>query len=133
MCDLLGKTNALSKMLQGVDIDIACAVQLFSSVRDDLEESTSEEYFDNLWIQAGKLCEENGIAMISEEPSACTSASVPPPTKQKRTLPSKLQDSIVMDTTGSRPPTDRKENCRIHIFYAIMGGLVAEFNRRFAD
>jgi len=56
ICDILGRTQSLSLMLQSVDINFSSAVNLINTVRANLTELRSQdENFNNLYTDAVQL------------------------------------------------------------------------------
>ena len=63
--------------------------------------------------------------------SAEQSATMMRPAGRERRLPTRFQDSVVMETVGSRVALDDKASFRNHVYLPVVDNLLSEFERRF--
>jgi len=57
MCDVFGKSQSLSTMLQSSSADLSKAVDLIDVVVEDLTTARNDEaQFDRIWNDALKIC-----------------------------------------------------------------------------
>ena len=156
MCDIFGRTQALSCMMQSATLDLSRAVDLIDIVRDELAENRKgEQHFDKVWAEGIALCRSCKIDSDSEtnsqpgteQPSNSNSdvtddtntlqqasdkpASVLRISTRTRRLPARFNDSIVMETVGDRIVVDSKTSFRSHVYLPVVDNLLSEFERRF--
>lgn len=121
---LLSTTKRLSDLLQCKDIDIGKATDLVVGTTQMLSEyrEKDEYYLEVLQHSAANV-------EIADQPT-----NVPATARPRRTLttPSRYNDSVVMDTTGSRPDPDSQQNWKTSIYFPVLDCMVSEMNRRFS-
>ena len=88
--ELLGLTKPLSGHLQATEISLCHAIDLVQAVVKTLESNRSDiHFFDSIWKKAIELASERNIELDSA-------------IDRRSRQPSRLTDSIVCETTGSR-------------------------------
>jgi len=128
MCDVFGKLQSLSRMLQASSFDLSAAVDLIDVVAEDLKVARNEEsHFDSIWADAQSLCASCGIVTADE---SSTSSGIQQ-TSRVRRLPKRLQESIIMESVGERPVVNSKTAFRQHVYLPVMDNLLSEFVKRF--
>jgi hypothetical protein len=119
-CTILGETKTLSDQLQATSLDLAAAVDLIQVVAIRLTELRSEEEFEKLWVKVTELtasCDIHLPEMRRKRPSKA---------------PARLQDAVVMETTGQRQDVSEKREFRTQVYYPILDSIIGEMDRRFS-
>jgi len=130
MCDVFGKSQSLSTMLQASSLDLSKAVDLIDVVTEDLKTARNDEsYFDDIWTNAQTVCSSCGIIAADE----LSSSSGTQHTSRVRRLPQRLQDFIVIESVGERPVVDSKTAFRQHVYLPIVDNLLNELAKRFSS
>lgn len=131
MCDIFGRTQSLSLMLQSSSIDFDAAIVLLECIRADLVSMRSaEEHLNSLWVDALSSCERCGIEVELSDVTESLAASRP---TRKRRLPAHLQDSCVTDTVGERPEVHSKLGFKTNVYFPVLDRMLNELERRFAS
>ena len=129
MCDVFGKLQCLSSMLQASSLDLAKAVDLIDVVEDFKVARNDEVHFAHIWNDALAVCLSCEIKIV--DVSSSGSEQTVSLRSRVRQLPSRLQDSIVMESVGDRPSVDNKTAFRQHAFVPVMDTLLSELTKRF--
>ena len=130
LCDILGRTQSLSSMLQSATADLARAVDLIDiAVQDLVKDRLTDEHFDKVWTAAEKLCTLSGLDCV-HSPDDASSTQGSKSTRVRR-LPARLQDSVVLETVGDRVTVDSKTSYKDHVYLPIMDTMQGELSRRF--
>jgi len=129
MCDVFGKSQSLSTMLQSSSVDLSKAVDLIDVVVEDLTTARNDEaQFDRIWNDALKVCVSCEIKGLDDGTQQTVSATR---VRRGRRLPSRLQDSIVMESVGDHPAVDSKSSFKQHVYLPVMDSLLSEMTKRF--
>ena len=118
--NLLAVTNALSKLLQGENLDLTVAVSLVKATEETLQDYRCEAKWSEIWEQAVTLANENNIQVESIH-------------RRRRSQPTRLQDVVVMCSTGSRPQLADKDEYRTSLYFPVLDRMANELNARFSD
>jgi len=146
MCDIFGRTQALSCMMQSSTLDLSRAVDMIEVTRDELADNRKgDAHFDKVWTDAMSLCQQCHIPCRStasegsstmqptegviEQPQVVTSTRA----ARERRLPARFYDSIVMVSVGDRPVVDDKKSFRTTVYLPVLDNLCSEFERRFDE
>ena len=136
----------MSKMLQSPTLDIGKAADLINTVRQQLNEARSESaasHFEDLWSRAQNTCKQCDLAAASDQSTDLTTSGLsadrvdseegPCHSRRIRRLPSRFDNSIVMETVGDRPVVDHKNAFRVHVYNTVMDSMITELDARFSD
>ena len=118
---ILGETKTLSDQLQATSLDLAAAVDLIQVVAIRLTELRSEEEFEKLWVKVTELT---------------ASCDIPLPEMRRKRhgkAPARLQDAVVMETTGQRQDLSEKREFRTQVYYPVLDSIIGEMDRRFSS
>jgi len=146
MCDIFGRTQALSCMMQSSTLDLSRAVDMIEVTRDELADNRKgDAHFDKVWTDAMSLCQQCHISCRStasegsstmqptegviEQPQVVTSTRA----ARERRLPARFYDSIVMVSVGDRPVVDDKKSFRTTVYLPVLDNLCSEFECRFDE
>jgi len=146
MCDIFGRTQALSCMMQSSTLDLSRAVDMIEVTRGELADNRKgDAHFDKVWTDAMSLCQlchipccstasEGGSTMQPTQGSR-EQAQVVTSTRaaRERRLPARFHDSIVMVSVGDRPVTDDKKSFRTTVYLPVLDNLCSELERRFDE
>ena len=117
--ELLGLTKPLSDHLQGTEISLCHAIDLVQAVVKTLESNLSDIHFsDSIWKKAIVLASERNIELDSA-------------IHTRFRQPSRLTDSIVCETTGSRADSPSLEAKYRRIYFDVMDKMLVELHKRF--
>ena len=117
--ELLGLTKPLSDHLQATEISLCHAIDLVQAVVKTLESNRSDIHFsDSIWKKALVLASERNIELDSA-------------IHRQSRQPSRLTDSIVCETTGSRADSPSLEAKYRRIYFDVMDKVLVELHNRF--
>jgi hypothetical protein len=126
MTEVLSSTRLASDCLQGVDCDLASAVELVHTLYDTLSEMRSEDKFQTLWNRALKVTAECSLAQQSSRTAK----------RRKTAIPSRLTDGIVDTTLGLRnedTSSHPQHNARVNVMLPVLDRITSELERRFSE
>ena len=118
---ILSCTKGLSDHLQSTKIDMSKAANLVSATLETLQ------YFrtDEEWVKMYKYV--NDVANLNK-------ISVTPPRSQRqRRTPRRLDDCIIMETTGTRSTVITDEDYKITLYFPVLDAMIQEFRDRFEN
>ena len=116
---ILSCTKGLSDQLQCNQINMAKAAELVTATTETLQHFRSDVEWGKMYKYVGDVA---ALHNIRETPLR--------PQRQKR-LPKRLNDTIVMETTGSRNIVSNSENFKVCLYYPILDAMITELQRRF--
>ena len=108
-------------MLQSTSLDLAKAADLVSATIETLEDLRTDSCWDHLFAYAESVARLHSIDITTPRPS------------RKRTLPSRLWDTVVLESTGSREEMTTSQQFRIDLCCPILDAFLMEMNRRFSE
>ena len=119
---ILTCTKQLSDHLQSSTLDLSLASELVVATKSLLTEYRTTTYWKKLHEYSSKVAELHDI-------------TIDPPTgrRRKRKQPRRLEDSIVLETVGSRDPASTSEEFRCHFYFPILDKFLAELSNRFDE
>ena len=123
--NLLGVTKPLSDVLQGKELDLSNAMHMVNALLKTLLERRSDDYFeDNIWNP-----------VLNDSDGREIPVSVPGGHKRRTHIPRRLQDTVVMSTTGVRIYETSGSTTIIYrcIYYKVTDDFLTELKRRFDD
>ena len=118
---ILSCTKSLSDQLQSTHVDLVRAADLVNATKSTLEEYRSDIMWDKVYKYAHSICNVRGIEILS-----------PTPLRQKRP-PKRFDDSVLLESTGSREHLSSSEEYKRALFFPILDAFLAELNRRFNE
>ena len=118
---ILSCTRSLSDQLQSTHVDLVRAVDLVNATKSTLEEYRSDIMWNKVYKYAHSICELHGIEIVS-----------PTPPRQRRP-PKHFDDSVLLESTGSREHLSSSEEYKRAIFFPVLDAFLAELNRRFNE
>ena len=116
---VLHATKGLSEALQADDIDLAAAAELVEATTDVLKGYRTDSIWNEVWHDSSSIASRN---YIREEVSV----------RQKRP-PAHLNDSVRIETTGSRNHVLMKDDYCTQYYYPILDRVLAEMQSRFSN
>ena len=124
-----GRTQSLSVMLQSYTVNFSDSIELPNVIRQDRTRLRSQdEHFDKIWGDALTVCEPCDIDFTQYEENTALSVGR---SSRKRKLPSKLDDSHVMETVGNISDTRSKLGFKANVYLPVLDCLLGELERRF--
>ena len=117
---VLSCTNSLSEQLQETKLDLAKAADLVLATTETLQEFRQDKSWEQLYDYAKSVADLNGINVETRE-------------QRVRKLPRRLHDTIVLESTGSRPDLATDDQYKVDLYYPILDSFLAEINRRFTN
>ena len=116
---LLSITKSLLDALQSTSLDLARAADLVSATIETLEEFRSDHEWDHLFAYVESIANLHDIDVAGARP------------RRKRTLPNRLQETIVLEHTGSRELLTTNQQFKIALYYPILDAFLMEMKQRF--
>ena len=116
---ILSCTKGLSDKLQCSHINMAKAAELVTATTETLQHFRSDAEWSKMYKYVGDVATLHNIRETSLRPQ-----------RQKR-LPKRLNDAVVMETTGSRNIVSNSENFKVCLYYPILDAMITELQRRF--
>ena len=114
---VLSITKGLSDVLQSASLDLAKAADLVSGTIEDLR---TDSYWDRLFTYIESIGKLHNIDIIGHHPS------------RKRNLPSRLCDTVILESTGSSEALATNQQFKVGLHYPILDAFLMELNRRFS-
>ena len=110
MCDIFGRTNALCCMMQSSTLDLSRAVELIDATYDELVENRATDvHFDKVRDDGVNLCQVCNMELNTSTPVVSEQSSTMGRTStRERRLPTRFQDSVVMETVGDHVAVNNK-------------------------
>ena len=122
---LLSTTKLLSDLLQCKDIDIGKATDLVVGTTQTLiEYREKDEYYLEVLQHANVEA-----SFTADQPTDLPTARP----RRRSTVPSRYDDTVIMDTTGWRPDPDSQHHWKTKIYFPVLDCMVSEMNRRFSS
>lgn len=127
--------NCASKYMQGKSADIATATDLVFSTIVAMEEMRNNATYQNLYKSAVALfatlgvVDEDGIDGSTVDPSIPSNQLINQPVREHK-VPARLQEFVVMATSGSRDVQQLKDPFRKDMF-EVIDTMVGEMRARF--
>ena len=115
-------TKQLSDQLQSSSLDLSSASELVLATISLLREYRSNSYWKKLYDYALDVAKLHDIAI--DQPAG---------RRRKRKRSSQLEDSLLLETVGSRDPASTSEEYMCHFYYPILDKFLAELMKRFDD
>ena len=113
---VLSVTKGLSDVLQSISLDLAKAADLVSGTTETLEDFRTDSYWDNLFAYAENVASLHSIDIIGPRPS------------RKRRLPSRLCETVILESTGSSEALTTSEQFKVGLCYPILDAFLMELN-----
>uniref|UniRef100_A0A6P7H1B5 Uncharacterized protein LOC114345669 n=1 Tax=Diabrotica virgifera virgifera TaxID=50390 RepID=A0A6P7H1B5_DIAVI len=110
---ILGIPYCLSQQLQAEELDLAAAVHLIKSTKEELQKSRTDDTYREVLEKAKSLADSSGIVYDEQ--------------KRMKTVPHRLDASVIMSTTGNKY-TETKA-----IYFEVIDRIHVEYNRRFSE
>ena len=120
---ILSYTKRLSDQLQCKDIDMAKAVELVSGTVEILNELRDNE---ERWGQIVKCTKD-----FAELHDIDITSSIRP--RRRRVVPRRLEDDIIMETTGVREHNSTYDQLKTSLYLPIIDCMLFELNQRFTS
>ena len=117
---VLSITKGLSDVLQSASLDLAKAADLVSGTIETLEDLRTDSYWDRLFTYIESIAKLHNIDIIGHRPS------------RKRKLPSRLCDTVILESTGSSEVLATSQQFKVGLHYPILDAFLMELNRRFS-
>lgn len=117
---VLSITKGLSDVLQSTSLDLAKAADLVSGTIETLEDLRTDSYWDRLFSYVESVAKLHSIDIIGHRPS------------RKRKLPSRLCDTVILESTGSSEALTTSQQFKVGLYYPILDAFLMELNRRFS-
>lgn len=118
---ILSCTRSLSDQLQSTRIDMAKAADLVNATIDTIKEFRSDSEWEHVFKYVQDVAALHHISMSPSRP------------QRRRQLPSRLEDSLVLDSTGSREVVTTREQFKISLYSPILDAMFSELQRRFTN
>ena len=119
-------TKQLSDQLQSSTLDLSVASQLVAGTKSLLAEYRSPAYWKKVYGYAERIANSHDIPIRSSDQ-----------TKRRRKRPRHLEDSVILDTVGSRDSIDSNQSASDEIccqfFYPVLDMFITEMNSRFGS
>ena len=116
---ILSCTKSLSDQLQSTHVDLAQAADLVLATQSSLQEYRSDTFWGNMYEYAQSIADLYSIEV-----------SLPTRTR-RRTLPKRLEDGVVLETTGSRQHSSCSHDYKTTLYFPVLDAFLAEISRRF--
>ena len=117
---LLGRTNCLSKLLQGKDLDLPAAIKLVNTIQDSLHFDRSNDQWLIIWKQIENFLQRHNIPI--NNPKLCI---------RERKLPQKFKDIIVLSAAGYRDSHTSPEMYKAGLYFSAIDILCVSLKERF--
>ena len=118
---LLSITKGLSDALQNAKLDLGEASDLVLATIETLQDVRSDHELDHLYAYVESIVNLHSIDVNGPRPH------------RQRTLPTRLQDAVVFEYTGSMEVLITSQQYKIAFYYPILDTFLSEFKRRFDD
>ena len=118
---ILSLTKSLSDQLQSTDINIASAADLVGATIEVLQKFRSNEEWNKLYKYASDVASLNNISITSMR------------TKRQRKTPRKLDDVIILESTGARELLTGSEEYKVSLYFPVLDAMIVELQHRFTD
>jgi hypothetical protein len=121
-CDLLGKMQPVSVILQSSSFDLSKAAELIQNLCSIFKDSRENPDF--------------GVSkLFSDGVALCSKCSIDPVLPRKRIckLPNRFADAAVDETVGLRSDIENEVSFRQHIYIPVLDCIISELDRRFSD
>ena len=117
---VLSCTRRLSDLLQSQHCDLAKATDLVSATIETLDEFRSDSSWQHLFDYAQQVAELHDIPVHSLQP------------KRHTRLPSRFDDSVVLESTGSRVCISTNNEYKVDVYLPILDSFLGELKERFS-
>ena len=117
---ILSCTKSLSDQLQSTRTDLAKAADLVLATTESLKEFRSDSAWEHLFKYVNDVAALHNITV-----------TVPRPQPQ-RYMPRRLEDGVVLDTTGSRDMLG-SEHFKVSVYFPILDAFLSELQHRFTN
>ena len=118
---ILSLTKSLSDQLQSTNINTASAADLVAATIEVLQKFRSNEEWSKLYKYATDVASLNNISITSTK------------TQRQRKAPRRLDDVIVLESTGGRDLLTGSEDYKVSLYFPVLDAMIVELQRRFAD
>ena len=123
---VLGEVNSLSEYLQSSSIILSKAIDVSKATVKSLEAMRSDACFSDLWTEAETAARIASVSLPIQTES--------PKRKRKKTPSSRLEDCILLSSTGVRDDEfSETYNCCRSQIYEITDNLVSEISLRLLE
>lgn len=122
---ILTCTKQCSDKLQCSSLDLSLALELVSATKSLLTEYRTTAYWNKLYEYAVEIAKLHDITIDSPSQRGTWG--------RKRKRPSRLQESVVLETVGSRDSVSTSEEFRCHFYFPILDKFLAELSNRFDE
>lgn len=120
---ILTCTKQLSDQLQSSTLDLSLASELVIATQSLLTEYRTNTYWNTIYDYAVDIAKLHNITV--DPPAAGR--------RRKRKRPSRLEDSVLLDTVGARDPASTSEEYKCHFYFPILDKFLAELSNRFDE
>ena len=117
---VLSCTKMLSDLLQHRQCNLAKAVDLVSSTIETLEGFRSDSFWQHLYEYTEQVANLNSIPVTVHS-------------KRQRRVPHRFDDSVVLESVGSRDTDHTINECKVSIFFPILDTFIVELKLRFTS
>ena len=118
---VLSCTFSLSEQLQDSKVNLAKAADLVIATKDTLHEFRHDHSWQQLYDYATQVAQTKRIDISDENHRS-----------RVRRLPSRLDDSFLLEASTSRQITTSADQYKIGLYYPILDSFIAEMERRFS-
>ena len=122
---ILSCTKSLSDALQCNNLDLAKAANLVSATIRMIQDFRSDSEWKKVFTYVEKVAEHHNLS-VECEPDRMSNSRV-------RTLPCRLEDSVITSTTGTREQSTTSLDYKINFYYPILDAILFELKRRFDE
>ena len=113
-------TKGLSDHLQNPRLDLSRAGDLVLGTMSTLEEFRSDKVWDHTFDYAQQVARHLKIDIV-------------PPSTCQRKSSRRLQDSFVLESTGSREELSTSQECKVHFYYCVLDSFLSQLRNRFTQ
>ena len=117
---VLSCSISLSEQLQDRKVNLSKATDLVLATTETLQEFREEKSWDHLYDYAKSVAELRGIDIATDSHE-----------QRVRRPPIRLQDVVVLESTGSRQVATSAEQYKVDLYYPVLDSFLAEINRHF--
>ena len=117
---VLSCTNKLLDLLQHHQCDLAKAVDLVSSTIEALKEFRSDSSWSHLYTYTQEVATMNNIPVTIDK-------------KRRKRVPRRFDDSVVLESVGSRNTMSTCEEWKVDIYFPVLGTSIVELKQRFTS
>ena len=115
-------TKSLSDQLQSRTADSVYAAGLVASTTHTLRDFRSDSVWDHTYKY---ICDVASLNDIEE-------GMIDRSSQRRRKQPRRLEDSITLESTGSRDPLSCSQSIKLNIYFPVLDHFLSELDRRFS-